>query len=263
MVIILSKHDQNSAQKTWLQWRRLESIKSVDATNQSEFLWLQTRRVHWLAIANFLCTFHHDHIFISSCRGCSQTVLQRRCDFCIPRNQTARPQSQFPHSCICERFTIFPPWVYLFSCNRIGRPIVGICKSLTETWMWKLGLRPLSLISGNTYFWEYLFRVFGIVSLQCGGARPPSFTLSTASTRVTSLPPPPPQQNQRKGYCILSRRQSREYEAKFLDEIQTKILRVFLLAIHSHLYSTALSWVFYFFKRTQLLTVSTVHLLSL
>jgi hypothetical protein len=79
--------------------------------------------------------------------------------------------------------------------------------------MWKLGLRPLSLISGNTYFWEYLFRVFGIVSLQYGGARPPSFTLSTASTRVTSLPPPPPQQNQRKGYYILPRRQSREYEA--------------------------------------------------
>jgi hypothetical protein len=59
-------------------------------------------------------------------------------------------------------------------------------------------LRPLSLISRNTYFWEYLFRVFGIVSLQCGCALPPSFTLSTASTQVTSLPPPPPQQNQRK-----------------------------------------------------------------
>jgi hypothetical protein len=29
-------------------------------------------------------------------------------------------------------------------------------------------------------------------------------------------------------------------EAEFLDEIQTKVLRVFLLAIHSHLYSFAL-----------------------
>jgi hypothetical protein len=29
-------------------------------------------------------------------------------------------------------------------------------------------------------------------------------------------------------------------EAEFLDDIQTKILRVFLLAIHSHLYSFAL-----------------------
>ncbi len=33
-------------------------------------------------------------------------------------------------------------------------------------------------------------------------------------------------------------------EVKFLDEIQTKVLRVFLLAIHSHLY-TALPWDFY------------------
>jgi hypothetical protein len=29
-------------------------------------------------------------------------------------------------------------------------------------------------------------------------------------------------------------------EAEFLDEIQTKVLRVFLLAIHNHLYSFAL-----------------------
>ncbi len=33
-------------------------------------------------------------------------------------------------------------------------------------------------------------------------------------------------------------------ETEFLDEIQTKILRVFLLAIHSHLYSFALRFQF-------------------
>jgi hypothetical protein len=33
-------------------------------------------------------------------------------------------------------------------------------------------------------------------------------------------------------------------EAKFLDEIQTKVLRVFLLAILSHLYSFALRFIF-------------------
>jgi hypothetical protein len=33
-------------------------------------------------------------------------------------------------------------------------------------------------------------------------------------------------------------------EAEFLDEIQTKALRVFLLAIHSHLYSFALRFLF-------------------
>jgi len=33
-------------------------------------------------------------------------------------------------------------------------------------------------------------------------------------------------------------------EAKFLDEIQTKVLRVFLLAIHSHLYRFVLRFLF-------------------
>ena len=33
-------------------------------------------------------------------------------------------------------------------------------------------------------------------------------------------------------------------EAEFLDEIQTKVLRVFLLAIHSDLYSFALRFIF-------------------
>jgi hypothetical protein len=43
-------------------------------------------------------------------------------------------------------------------------------------------------------------------------------------------------------------------EAEFLDEIQTKVLRVFLFVIHSHFYSIALR--FLFFKLTQPLTVS-------
>jgi hypothetical protein len=44
-----------------------------------------------------------------------------------------------------------------------------------------------------------------------------------------------------------------------LDEIRTKVLRVFLIAIHSHLYSFA----FHFFKLTQPLTISTVHRVQL
>jgi hypothetical protein len=30
-------------------------------------------------------------------------TLQRNLDLCIPRKGIARPQSQFPHSCVCER----------------------------------------------------------------------------------------------------------------------------------------------------------------
>ncbi len=38
------------------------------------------------------------------------------------QRETARP---IPYSCICERFILIFPWsVHLFSCSRIGRPLV-------------------------------------------------------------------------------------------------------------------------------------------
>ncbi len=46
------------------------------------------------------------------------------------------------------------------SCRRIGISMVGIYKSLTDTWMWKLGLWPRNLFSGN------LFQIFSIGSRQ-------------------------------------------------------------------------------------------------
>ncbi len=48
------------------------------------------------------------------------------------------------------------------SCSRIGRSIVGRYKSLTDTWMRKLGLWPHNSFSGNICFnFRYWF-------LQCG-----------------------------------------------------------------------------------------------
>ncbi len=50
-----------------------------------------------------------------------------------------------------------------YSCSRIGRSITGRNKSLTDTWMWKLGLCPRNSFSGNICF---QFSVF-IGSLHC------------------------------------------------------------------------------------------------
>ncbi len=64
----------------------------------------------------------------------------------VPRKGIARPQSQFPFSCVCERF-IYSHDQSLFCCRKICGPILRIKKSLTDTWMLKLGLRPRSSFS--------------------------------------------------------------------------------------------------------------------
>ena len=45
---------------------------------------------------------------------------------------------------------IFPGPICLFCCRKICEPIIGIHKSLTDTWMWKLGLRLRNSFSANT-----------------------------------------------------------------------------------------------------------------
>ncbi len=80
-----------------------------------------------------------------------------------------------PHSFMCLwAIYIFPGMVHIFSCSRIGRPIVGIYKSITDKWMRKLGLRLRSSFSGNICF-KFL-----------------ALCLCSAVSPI-SPPPPPPQ----------------------------------------------------------------------
>jgi hypothetical protein len=59
-------------------------------------------------------------------------ALQRKSHLCIPFLGIARPQSQFPHSCVCERFTYSQDRsTYFLQQNK--QIDSGIYKSLTDT----------------------------------------------------------------------------------------------------------------------------------
>ncbi len=67
----------------------------------------------------------------------------RKVETNIPRKGIARPQSQFPHSCVYERFMCSHDGsAYSAAGNTVCGPILGIYQSRTDTWMWKLGLWP-------------------------------------------------------------------------------------------------------------------------
>jgi hypothetical protein len=63
-------------------------------------------------------------------------------------------------------YYIFPGSVHILSCSRIGRALLGIYKSLTDIWMWKLGLWRRNSFSGNICF------KFSVLCFCSAGCRP-------------------------------------------------------------------------------------------
>jgi hypothetical protein len=61
---------------------------------------------------------------------------------------TSFPVRSYIH--VLAAIYIFPGTVCLCDCSKIGRPILGNYKSLTNTWMWKLGDRTLWFIMDIT-----------------------------------------------------------------------------------------------------------------
>jgi hypothetical protein len=72
----------------------------------------------------------------------------------------AGPQSQFPHSCVCERFLDSQDRsTYFLQQNRQIECGSTVYKSLTDTCMRKLGLRPRNSFSWNICFRYWFFAV--------------------------------------------------------------------------------------------------------
>jgi hypothetical protein len=95
--------------------------------------------------------------------------------FTYSQQKIARPQSHFPHSCVVSDLYI-PRIGQHISCSRIGRSIMNV-----ET-----GTEAVQFL-----LWEYLFQIFGIVSLHFtvwfSVERPWIFSASTKCSYITVI----------------------------------------------------------------------------
>ncbi len=93
-----------------------------------------------------------------------QGTLQRKSNLCIPFLGLRGLSPNF-HIHVSVSDWYIPRIRPHISCSRIGRLIVGIYKSFTDTWMWKSGLWPRNPFSGNICF-EFSVLVLCSVSVR-------------------------------------------------------------------------------------------------
>ncbi len=77
-----------------------------------------------------------------------EPILKIRNKYSQKRNCAPRGHSPNFHMNVSVGDLYIPPLICLTCCRKICGPILGIHKSLTDTWVWKLGLRPLNSQKG-------------------------------------------------------------------------------------------------------------------
>ncbi len=91
-------------------------------------------------MANHAAQYKHN----SNCKDITPKIWNK---YSLKRNcEASVPISTF--MCLWVIY-VFPRYVCLFCCRKICGPILGLYKSLTTQWMWKLGRRPRNSSSGN------------------------------------------------------------------------------------------------------------------
>ncbi len=90
-------------------------------------------------------------------RSSFRSVFTTHCKDTIPKMRKKYSQKRscaatvpIPTFMCLWAIDIFPQSICLFCCKKICGQILGIYKSLTDTWMWKLGLRPQNFQKRNT-----------------------------------------------------------------------------------------------------------------
>jgi hypothetical protein len=82
-----------------------------------------------------------------------------------PEEELREQQSQFPHSCVCERFIYIPTIDLPILLQEICGPILGIYKSLTDTWMWEFGRRKIP--RKGIHKWDFRCSAYNIYAVCC------------------------------------------------------------------------------------------------